>query len=65
MGLSDTFVFEVELPEYGIQKGDAFETKSLYAGGAEYTIHAAGQLQNRRQLRPCSLPSSCKITSII
>jgi hypothetical protein len=44
MGFCDYLSFEKEYPEHGISKKTLCQTKSLYAGGAEFTITTDGKL---------------------
>lgn len=44
MGFSDSVTIEQEYAEYGIGKGERFQTKSLYAGMGEFTITEGGNL---------------------
>ena len=44
MGIFDDLTMERAYPEYGVEAGDRFQTKSLYAGGGRFTITASGEL---------------------
>ena len=48
MGFSDDIKLERECKEHGIARGRVFQTKSLYAGGGEFTISEAGKLIEHR-----------------
>lgn len=48
MGFSDNLRLEAAYPEYGVPRGAPFQTKSLYAGGGEFTITVDGQLVEHR-----------------
>lgn len=44
MGFCDTVMLDKEYPQYGIARGTVFQSKSLYANEAHFTISADGKL---------------------
>jgi hypothetical protein len=44
MGFCDNIKLDQECAEYGVARGSSFQTKSLYAGGGEFTITSDGSL---------------------
>lgn len=48
MGFCDDVTMERAYPEYGVEHGDTFQTKSLYAGGGKFTITVTGDLIEHR-----------------
>jgi hypothetical protein len=48
MGFADNVVLEQASQEYGLKAGTTFQTKSLYAGGGEFTITSDGKLVEHR-----------------
>ena len=63
MGFCDNITRDQEYAKYGVARGRSFQTKSLYAGGGEFTIPADGSLvehryrfendRQRRKVHPC------------
>src|ERR1700733_14246386 len=48
MGFCDYIKLEIASPENGVKEGTMFQSKSLYAGGGEFTITAEGKLVEHR-----------------
>jgi hypothetical protein len=48
MGFCDNITRDQEYAKYGVARGRSFQTKSLYAGGGEFTIPADGSLVEHR-----------------
>src|SRR5271165_6360247 len=48
MGFCDYIKLESASPENGVKEGTMFQSKSLYAGGGEFTITADGKLVEHR-----------------